>query len=93
MTTLTPPQHGHDVETVRIMLVDDHAIVRQGLRSILERERDLIVVAEASTPDEALPGMSALVSAVAGRTIGPGRVIRSIGDEIVATLERVPLRE
>ncbi|QSR29198.1 response regulator transcription factor [uncultured Nocardioides sp.] len=36
------------------MLVDDHAIVRQGLRSILERERDLIVVAEASTPDEAL---------------------------------------
>ncbi len=54
MTTLTPPQHGNDVETVRIMLVDDHAIVRQGLRSILERERDLIVVAEASTPDEAL---------------------------------------
>ena len=53
MTTLTPPQPGSDVETVRIMLVDDHAIVRQGLRSILERERDLIVVAEASTPDEA----------------------------------------
>lgn len=52
MTTLTPP-HGSDVGTVRIMLVDDHAIVRQGLRSILERERDLIVVAEASTPDEA----------------------------------------
>lgn len=54
MTTLTPSQHGRDVETVRIMLVDDHAIVRQGLRSILERERDLIVVAEASTHDEAL---------------------------------------
>ncbi|WP_036491637.1 MadR family response regulator transcription factor [Nocardioides sp. CF8] len=54
MTTLTPPQHGSDLQTVRIMLVDDHAIVRQGLRSILERERDLIVVAEASTPDEAL---------------------------------------
>ncbi len=54
MTTLTPPQQGADVATVRIMLVDDHAIVRQGLRSILERERDLIVVAEASTPGEAL---------------------------------------
>lgn len=39
-----------------------------------------------SSPDEALPGMSALVSAVAGRTIGPGRVIRSIGEEIIATL-------
>ena len=36
------------------MLVDDHAIVRQGLRSILEREHDLRVVAEASTAAEAL---------------------------------------
>lgn len=40
----------------------------------------------AGTPDEALPGMSALVSAVAGRTIGAGRVIRSIGDDIMDTL-------
>jgi hypothetical protein len=47
----------------------------------------------AFTPDEALPGMSAVVSAVAGRTIGPGRVIRSIGEEIVATLDEIPLGE
>ncbi|WP_084541112.1 MadR family response regulator transcription factor [Nocardioides alkalitolerans] len=40
--------------TVGIMLVDDHAIVRQGLRSILEREPDLRVLAEASTAAEAL---------------------------------------
>lgn len=40
--------------TVGIMLVDDHAIVRQGLRSILEREPDLTVLAEASTAAEAL---------------------------------------
>jgi two-component system, NarL family, response regulator DevR len=39
---------------VDIMLVDDHAIVRTGLRSILEREEDLRVVAEASTAAEAL---------------------------------------
>lgn len=39
---------------VRIALVDDHAIVRQGLRSILDREPDLEVVAEASTADEAM---------------------------------------
>ena len=31
---------------------------------------------------EALPGLSALVSAVAGRTIGPGRLLRDIGLEI-----------
>lgn len=36
-----------------IVLVDDHAIVRQGLRSILEREDDLCVVGEATTAAEA----------------------------------------
>src|SRR6478735_2272751 len=55
MATLAPSQssaRGSDV--VGIMLVDDHAIVRQGLRSILEREDDLRVVAEASSASEAL---------------------------------------
>ncbi|MGO8886913.1 MAG: MadR family response regulator transcription factor [Streptosporangiaceae bacterium] len=39
---------------VRIVLVDDHAILRQGLRSLLEREPVLQVVGEASSPGEAL---------------------------------------
>ncbi|MFZ2174408.1 MAG: response regulator transcription factor [Rhodococcus sp. (in: high G+C Gram-positive bacteria)] len=39
---------------VRIVLVDDHAILRQGLRSVLEREPDLEVVGEASSSREAL---------------------------------------
>jgi DNA-binding NarL/FixJ family response regulator len=34
--------------------VDDHAIVRQGLRSILEREPDITVVGEAATAADAL---------------------------------------
>ncbi len=39
-------------------------------------------------PDEyeALPGLSAVVSAVAGITIGPGRLIRDIGDDIERVL-------
>lgn len=37
-----------------LLLVDDHAIVRQGLRAVLEREADLRVVAEASSSAEAL---------------------------------------
>ncbi|MGI8305886.1 MadR family response regulator transcription factor [Saccharopolyspora hattusasensis] len=41
-------------EHVRIVLVDDHAIVRHGLRSVLERENDLQVVGEAATAREAL---------------------------------------
>lgn len=37
-------------------------------------------------PFEALPGMSALISAVAGRTVGPGTLIREIGADVVAAL-------
>ncbi|GLW51303.1 DNA-binding response regulator [Streptomyces sp. NBRC 14336] len=44
---------GTATEALRIVLVDDHAIVRHGLRSILERESDLDVVGEASTAAEA----------------------------------------
>ncbi|MCW2759672.1 MAG: DNA-binding response regulator, NarL/FixJ family, contains and domain [Nocardioidaceae bacterium] len=54
MATMSPPEPATASETVDIMLVDDHAIVRQGLRSILEREHDLRVVAEASSAAEAL---------------------------------------
>ena len=39
---------------VRIVLVDDHAIVRQGLRSVLEREPQFAIVGEASSAAEAL---------------------------------------
>lgn len=38
----------------RILLADDHALVRDGLRLILDAEPDLVVVAEASDGAEAL---------------------------------------
>ena len=38
----------------RILLADDHALVREGLRLILERQPDLEVVAEASDGAEAI---------------------------------------
>ncbi len=41
----------------RVMLVDDHAIVRRGLRSILELESDISVVAEAGGRSEALAAL------------------------------------
>ncbi|MDF2823796.1 MAG: Response regulator, two-component system [Mycobacterium sp.] len=39
--------------TIRLVLVDDHAILREGLRSVLQREQDLVVVGEASSEAEA----------------------------------------
>jgi two-component system, NarL family, response regulator NreC len=38
--------------TVRVLIVDDHAVVRSGLRLVLEREEDLEVVGEAGNADE-----------------------------------------
>ena len=45
--------------TIRLALVDDHAILRQGLRSLLEREDDLVVVGEASSEPEAVAMVAA----------------------------------
>jgi NarL family two-component system response regulator LiaR len=39
---------------IKILIADDHAVVREGTRQILEREPDLNVVAEASDGDEAV---------------------------------------
>jgi two-component system, NarL family, response regulator NreC len=39
--------------TIRVILVDDHAIVRSGLRLLLEREDDIEVVGEAGSATEA----------------------------------------
>jgi DNA-binding NarL/FixJ family response regulator len=39
---------------IRILLVDDHAVVRAGIRQFLEQAADIQVVAEASSGEEAL---------------------------------------
>ncbi|MCZ0728803.1 MadR family response regulator transcription factor [Mycolicibacterium iranicum] len=41
------------MKPIRLVLVDDHAILRQGLRSVLERAEDLVVVGEAASESEA----------------------------------------
>jgi DNA-binding NarL/FixJ family response regulator len=49
-STAHPAEH----EVIDILIVDDHTIVRQGLRAVLERDEDLRVVAEAATAAQAL---------------------------------------
>jgi DNA-binding NarL/FixJ family response regulator len=39
--------------TLRVLLVDDHAIVREGLRALLEEDTRVSIVGEASNGDEA----------------------------------------
>lgn len=41
-------------EPIRILLADDHAVVREGLRALLEQQADMQVVAEASDGPGAL---------------------------------------
>jgi two-component system response regulator NreC len=42
------------LDTIRILLVDDHVVLRAGLRALLEAEHDMRVVGEASTGEEGL---------------------------------------
>lgn len=39
---------------LRLLLVDDHEVVRLGMKALLERHANILIVAEASTEDEAV---------------------------------------
>ena len=52
---------GH-CELTRILLADDHALVRRGLRLILDGEPDLQVVAEAGDGNEAVDSPPVAIS-------------------------------
>ena len=43
-----------DDGTIRVFLLDDHEVVRAGLRGMIDLEEDMSVVGEASTAEEAL---------------------------------------
>src|SRR5829696_8897972 len=44
---------GEDAKA-RVMLVDDHPIVRQGLANLIDAEDDLVVCAQSESADEAM---------------------------------------
>jgi two-component system response regulator DevR len=76
--------------TIRVYLVDDHEVVRRGLRELLEVEDDLEVVGDSSTAGEAIRRIPALRPDVAvldarlpdGSGIDVCREVRSIDPSI-----------
>jgi two-component system response regulator DevR len=51
--------------TTRVFLLDDHEVVRRGVRELLEGDADMEVVGEASTAEEALGRIPATTPDVA----------------------------
>jgi DNA-binding NarL/FixJ family response regulator len=66
------------VDTIRVVLADDHTLLRAGIRSLLEDLEGVEVVAEASDGAEAI----ALVEA-----LGPDVILMDIGMPIMSGLE------
>ncbi|OAA28586.1 two component transcriptional regulator, LuxR family [Frankia sp. EI5c] len=48
------PDQASPSESIRVFLLDDHEVVRRGLRDLLSDEADIIVVGEAGRADEAI---------------------------------------
>jgi len=67
-------------DTIRVFLCDDHTLFRQGIRKLLELERDIVVVGEASNGQEMLEIL---------KKTGPDVILMDIGmpkmDGVTAT--------
>ncbi|GAA3343122.1 response regulator transcription factor [Amorphoplanes nipponensis] len=68
---------------IRIVLVDDHALVRQGVRELLETEPDLKVIGEAGDSETAVGLVSDLRPDVVLLDV------EIIGDDVTTTVERM----
>jgi DNA-binding NarL/FixJ family response regulator len=57
-TTMTavPPKNNDRLHTIRIVIADDHPVVRIGVRNMLQSDASLDVIGEASDGDEAITG-------------------------------------
>ncbi len=52
--TITSTPTGNENGVIRVLVVDDHQVVREGLRRMLELEKEIQVVGEASNGEEAI---------------------------------------
>lgn len=77
-----------EISEVRVFLLDDHEIVRRGLRELIESEENMVVVGEAGTAEEALNRVPAVRPDVAVLDV---RLPDGSGVEVCRALrERMP---
>ncbi|WP_281167603.1 response regulator [Nocardioides halotolerans] len=83
-----------DASTIRVFLLDDHELVRRGIRELLESEGDIVVVGESGSAQEAsrrIPALRPDVAILDGRLpdgsgIDVCRDIRSVDPTIKALI-------
>ena len=83
-----------DTKTIRVFLLDDHEVVRRGLRDLLESEGDIEIVGESGSAKEAIARIPALRPDVAvldgrlpdGSGIDVCRQVRSVDPSIKALI-------
>ena len=82
----------HSNSMIKILIADDHAIVREGLKMILSKIPDMVVTAEASTGEEVLDkiGKNDLNFVVLDITM-PGRSGLEILREIKSQRSELPV--
>jgi two-component system response regulator DevR len=91
-TATAGPAHG--VPSIRVFLLDDHEIVRRGIKELLESEGDIEVVGESGLAHEAVERIPALRPNVAildgrlpdGSGIDVCREVRSVDPSIAALI-------
>jgi len=67
---------------IRIVLVDDHQVLRDGLRALLEDEGDITIVGEASTGKEAI---------AISKKLKPEIIVVDIGLPDISGLDLIPI--
>jgi PleD family two-component response regulator len=71
MNDTTQPAGGPGGKQIKVFLMDDHEIVRRGVREMLEGEPDITVIGEAGTAASALARIPALAPDVAVLDVRP----------------------
>jgi two-component system response regulator DevR len=93
-TAAQPPSTDPEDALIRVFLLDDHEIVRRGIKELLEAEGDIVVVGESGSAQEAARRIPALRPDVAildgrlpdGSGVDVCREIRSVDPSIRALI-------